>query len=101
MRAPTCAYRLILNVPARGALTPQELKKAYLRCSLHLHPDKNGAADATAAFRRVGAAYEVLGLLAEGPSLPAPWIAMKLSKHEGKVAYYNVVTDDASETKPE
>ena len=96
-RAPKNAARLILNLPARGILTEQEIKKAYLRCSLQLHPDKNDASSADAAFKRVGWAYETLLALAE--PLPGYWVSMFMEK-DGSILYFNVVTKDATSSKP-
>ena len=69
-----------------------------MRCSLHLHPDKNGAPDATAAFKRVGEAYGVLSELVK--PLPGYWVST-LSKDSAKVFYYNVQTQKGSDTAPE
>ena len=52
--------RLVLNLPPEGELTQQALKKAFMMCSLYLHPDKNTDPDATAAYQRVTEAYSVL-----------------------------------------
>lgn len=34
-----------------------DIKKAYKRCSLELHPDKNRAPNAEEAFKKVGEAF--------------------------------------------
>jgi DnaJ family protein B protein 12 len=40
--------------------TEDELKKAYRKISLKLHPDKNRAPQASEAFKKVNAAYACL-----------------------------------------
>ena len=88
----------MLDVAPRGDLTTAELKKAYMRCSLHLHPDKNGAADAADAFKRVGVAYEVLTKLAA--PLPSGWVAMRRTSKPDEVFYYHVINKKVQMTPP-
>ncbi|CAF1424432.1 unnamed protein product [Rotaria sp. Silwood1] len=52
-------YYTILGV-SRTA-TDEEIKRAYRRLALQLHPDKNPDPDATARFQSVNKAYKVLG----------------------------------------
>ena len=40
--------------------TDNEIKKAYRKLSLEVHPDKNKSPDAPAKFQRVATAYEIL-----------------------------------------
>jgi DnaJ family protein C protein 1 len=48
----------MLTLPAQA--TASELKKAFYKVSLQLHPDKNRAPNAEAQYREVVNAYEVL-----------------------------------------
>jgi hypothetical protein len=48
----------ILNVPFSA--TPQEIKTAYKKKALYLHPDKNKHPDATRQFQELGEAYDIL-----------------------------------------
>eukprot|EP00964_Phaeocystis_antarctica_P113088 scaffold77175_cov53-Phaeocystis_antarctica.AAC.3 len=75
------------------------VKKAYHRCSLHLHPDKNSSPDATAAFKRVNEAYEKLCVLTA--PLPDYWVFMGHHLDSGNTFYYNVATEETSSGKPE
>ncbi|CAF3464207.1 unnamed protein product [Rotaria sp. Silwood2] len=52
-------YYTILGV-SRTA-TDEEIKRAYRRLALQLHPDKNSDPDATVRFQAVNKAYKVLG----------------------------------------
>lgn len=52
------AYYDILGV--RADSSDGDIRKAYKTLALQLHPDKNGAPDAHAAFQRIGAAFDVL-----------------------------------------
>lgn len=53
-----CYYRtLSVSTTAKAA----EIKKAYHRLALRFHPDKNKDPSAAAMFRKINAAYEVLG----------------------------------------
>ncbi len=55
---PDCHYEVLgLSATASSA----EIKKAYHKMALKYHPDKNQAEEAADIFRRVKAAYEVLG----------------------------------------
>ena len=48
----------ILDVPQNA--TPEEIKKAYRKKAMQLHPDKNKSADATSQFADLNEANEVL-----------------------------------------
>jgi len=48
----------LLGVP-RDA-TEADIKKAYRKLAMELHPDRNSAADAEARFKEITEAYEVL-----------------------------------------
>ena len=49
----------ILGVERRA--TESEIKKAFRKLSLQLHPDKNPSESAAAAFKRVSDAFTVVG----------------------------------------
>src|SRR3970040_1731253 len=51
-------YYEVLGV-ARNA-TDEDLKKAYRRCAMKNHPDRNPGSDTEAAFKECKEAYEVL-----------------------------------------
>src|SRR3970040_1694577 len=51
-------YYEVLGV-ARNA-TDEDLKKAYRRCAMKHHPDRNAGSDTEAAFKECKEAYEVL-----------------------------------------
>lgn len=51
-------YYEVLGVSKRA--TPKEMKRAYNKLALQLHPDRNQAPDAQAQFQEVNEAYEVL-----------------------------------------
>jgi DnaJ-class molecular chaperone len=40
--------------------SPEEVRKAYRKLSVSMHPDKSKEANATERFQRLGKAYEVL-----------------------------------------
>ena len=61
-------HRSVLEV-GRGA-TVEEVKKAYRRLALRLHPDRNRARQAEAAFKRLLEAYN--SLTAAGRRSPSP-----------------------------
>ncbi len=48
----------VLSVPRSAS--PAEVKKAYFRLSLELHPDRNRAADATRKFQALAVTYQIL-----------------------------------------
>ena len=50
-------YYKILDVPKEAS--PEDLKKAYKRLALQIHPDKNIAPGSGEAFKKVGNAFEV------------------------------------------
>ena len=52
------SYYSVLGVPATAA--QDDIKKAYRRLALKLHPDKNQAPDAEEKFKELGEAYETL-----------------------------------------
>jgi hypothetical protein len=62
-----------LNLPATGLLTEDDIKRAYRKCALKCHPDKNKtAADASAKFQIISNAYE--NLIRQGaPPSPPRW----------------------------
>ena len=62
----------VLNLPRAQAatLTPAELKKAYRQLSLRLHPDRNHARQAEAAFKRLSEAYTFLSSQQAGNQPP-------------------------------
>jgi DnaJ family protein C protein 25 len=49
----------VLGVPATA--TQSEIKRAYYKLSLSLHPDKNQSAEAVPLYQKISNAYEVLG----------------------------------------
>ena len=51
-------YYAMLGVTKK--VTDKELKKAYKKKCLKVHPDKNSAPDADEAFKRINAAYACL-----------------------------------------
>lgn len=51
-------YYSVLGVPAKA--TPADIKAAYRRLALQLHPDVNAAAEATAQFMAITKAYGTL-----------------------------------------
>jgi len=58
MPSPQNDYYDTLGV-AKDA-SPQELKKAYRKLAMEFHPDRNASEDATARFKEINCAYEVL-----------------------------------------
>ena len=52
------SYYTVLGVPATAA--QEDIKKAYRRLALKLHPDKNQAPDAEEKFKELGEAYSVM-----------------------------------------
>ena len=53
-----CSYYDVLELSMSASET--EIKKAYFKKALKLHPDKNRAPQSCEAFKTVGSAYEVL-----------------------------------------
>ena len=51
-------YYKVLDVPKEA--TADDLKKAYRKIALQIHPDKNNAPGSGEAFKKVGTAMEVL-----------------------------------------
>lgn len=51
-------YYTVLDIPKTA--TDDEIKKAYRRLALKVHPDKNRAPGAPEAFKKVGQAYACL-----------------------------------------
>lgn len=51
-------YYKILNIQVDA--NEEEIKKAYKKLALKLHPDKNSAADAEDRFKEIKEAYEIL-----------------------------------------
>lgn len=49
----------VLQLDPRQQLTPELIRKRYLRLALKLHPDRNHAGDAAERFRALGTAYDV------------------------------------------
>jgi curved DNA-binding protein CbpA len=64
---------LALELYLRSSLTKKEIKQAYRKALLLLHPDKNSAPEAPAAFHRVREAFSVLSALAD--SFPGAYVA--------------------------
>ena len=60
LRAPEDSHRVVLNLSAHQMLTTAMVTKAYKHQSLLVHPDKNTAAGAEDAFKRLGAAHLAL-----------------------------------------
>ena len=53
-------YYKILDVPKEASA--DDLKKAYRKIALQIHPDKNNAPGSGEAFKKVGTAMEVYNL---------------------------------------
>ena len=53
-------YYKVLDVPKEASA--DDLKKAYRKIALQIHPDKNNAPGSGEAFKKVGTAYEVYNL---------------------------------------
>ena len=51
-------YYKILGIDRKAS--PQEIRKAFLKLSRDLHPDKNNDDDSTAKFQELKKAYETL-----------------------------------------
>lgn len=58
MPMTTCLYS-VLEVPSTASR--EEIRRAFRRLSMRLHPDQNSAAGAGKQFARVSEAYQVLG----------------------------------------
>lgn len=58
-RTPKETHYQILGVERSSS--QEEIKKAYRKCALKYHPDKNNSKDAAEIFRKVQAAYDTLG----------------------------------------
>ncbi|GAB4814892.1 hypothetical protein N2152v2_001938 [Parachlorella kessleri] len=57
----------MLQLDPCQTLTPELVRKQYLKLALRLHPDRNPAPDAAEAFRNLGEAYELaLASVAQG-----------------------------------
>lgn len=53
-------YYKLLNVIKQETIDPDELKKAYKKLAIKFHPDKNKAARADEAFKKISTAYQTL-----------------------------------------
>ena len=58
MSSPQTDYYDVLGVEKNAS--PQELKKAFRKLAMEFHPDRNASEDATARFKEINRAYEVL-----------------------------------------
>jgi len=76
-------YYKILDVPKEASA--EDLKKAYRKIALQIHPDKNNAPGSGEAFKKVGTAMEVLS---------KPEKRRQFDAHESDDEYEDVYDDD-------
>jgi len=76
-------YYKILDVPKEASA--DDLKKAYRKIALQIHPDKNNAPGSGEAFKKVGTAMEVLS---------KPEKRRQFDAHESDDEYEDVYDDD-------
>jgi DnaJ-class molecular chaperone len=82
---PTPDYYRILELDERA--TPAEVRSAFRRAALAHHPDRNGgSAQATARFKQIREAYEVLRDPARRAAYRRP-VAPAPPKRNGSAAY--------------
>ena len=89
-----CPYQLL---GVERTASASQLRKAYHKLALRVHPDKNSSPDATAAFKRVAEAHEKLCVIIA--PLPGYWVLM-VDWDKGTMCYYNVATKQKTFNKP-
>ena len=77
----------------------EDIKKAYRKLALKLHPDKNKAADAEEKFKELGEAYEVLSDVDKRSSFDASLITSKFSSSSSTYSDSNFTSNLGAKSK--